>query len=74
MRQGLALAQTAPALDLDEALTRCAGGDEAALRAVYEAEAGRMLGVALRLGQNASRALDEMRKSVEIDGRNADSR
>lgn len=49
MRQGLALAQTAPALDLDQALIRCAAGDEAALRTVYEAEAGRMLGVALRL-------------------------
>ncbi len=34
---------------LDEALRRCAAGDRAALRAIYDAEAPRMLGVALRL-------------------------
>ncbi len=34
---------------LDEALRRCAAGDRAALRAIYDLEAPRMLGVALRL-------------------------
>jgi RNA polymerase sigma factor (sigma-70 family) len=34
---------------LDDALRRCAAGDRAALRAIYDAEAPRMLGVALRL-------------------------
>ena len=36
-------------LDLDDDLRRCAGGDRAALRRIYEAEAPRMLGVALRI-------------------------
>ncbi|MCC7275570.1 MAG: sigma-70 family RNA polymerase sigma factor [Alphaproteobacteria bacterium] len=35
--------------DLAAALRRCAGGDRAALQAIYDAEAPRMLGVALRL-------------------------
>jgi RNA polymerase sigma factor (sigma-70 family) len=35
--------------DLESALRRCAAGDRAALRAIYELEAGRMMGVALRL-------------------------
>ncbi len=34
---------------LDEALRGCAAGDRAALRAIYDLEAPRMLGVALRL-------------------------
>src|SRR5215204_6211289 len=40
---------TADGVDLDDALRRCASGDRAALRAIYDAEAPRMLGVALRL-------------------------
>ena len=44
------LTKQAPgSIDLDDALRRCAGGDEAALRAIYDAEAPRMLGVALRI-------------------------
>lgn len=35
--------------NLDAALSRCATGDRAALRAIYEAEAARMLGVAQRI-------------------------
>src|SRR5215217_8600123 len=35
--------------NLDEALRRCAAGDRAALRSIYDAEAPRMLGVAMRL-------------------------
>ena len=37
------------ALSVDEALARAAGGDRAALRALYDGEAPRMLGVALRI-------------------------
>jgi RNA polymerase sigma factor (sigma-70 family) len=36
-------------LDLAAALRRCAAGDGASLRAIYDAEAPRMVGVALRL-------------------------
>jgi RNA polymerase sigma-70 factor (ECF subfamily) len=36
-------------VDLAEALRRCAAGDQAALRGIYEAEAARMVGVALRI-------------------------
>lgn len=36
-------------IDLSAALRDCAAGDGAALRAIYDAEAPRMLGVALRL-------------------------
>jgi RNA polymerase sigma-70 factor (ECF subfamily) len=39
----------APALDINDALGRCASGDRSALRAIYDAEAPRMLGVAMRL-------------------------
>ncbi len=38
-----------PSFDLAAALRRCAAGDEASLRAIYDAEAPRMLGVAIRL-------------------------
>lgn len=34
---------------LAAALARCAGGDRAALRVIYDAEAGRMIGVAMRI-------------------------
>jgi RNA polymerase sigma-70 factor (ECF subfamily) len=43
------LRQRATGLDLDDALRRCATGDRAALRAIYDAEAPRMVGVALRI-------------------------
>ncbi|HEX2556506.1 MAG TPA: sigma-70 family RNA polymerase sigma factor [Microvirga sp.] len=42
--------------DLDEALRGCAAGEQAALRAIYDAEAPRMLGVALRLLRRRSLA------------------
>jgi hypothetical protein len=38
-----------PSHDLAAALRRCAAGEEASLRAIYGAEAPRMLGVAIRL-------------------------
>ena len=40
---------TAPVLELDHALRACAAGDRAALQSIYDLEAARMLGVALRL-------------------------
>jgi RNA polymerase sigma factor (sigma-70 family) len=42
--------------DLDEALRRCARGERAALRAIYDAEAPRMLGVAARILRRQSLA------------------
>lgn len=36
-------------LDMDDALRRCAGGDGAALRAIYDREAPRMIGIAMRI-------------------------
>jgi RNA polymerase sigma-70 factor (ECF subfamily) len=36
-------------IDLNDALRRCSTGDRTALRAIYDSEAPRMLGVALRL-------------------------
>jgi RNA polymerase sigma-70 factor (ECF subfamily) len=41
---------------LDEALRRCAAGDKAALRTIYDLEAPRMLGVAIRLLRRRSLA------------------
>jgi len=38
-----------PALDLNDALVRCSRGERAALRTIYDSEAPRMLGVAMRL-------------------------
>ena len=42
--------------DLDDALRRCAEGDRKALRAIYDAEAPRMLGVAARILRRQSLA------------------
>jgi RNA polymerase sigma-70 factor (ECF subfamily) len=54
-----ALGESAPLpLDLAEALRRCAAGDRAALRAIYDAEASRMLGVAMQLLRRRSLAED----------------
>jgi len=51
------LAEASPARpDLNEALHRCAAQDRAALRAIYDTEAPRMLGVALRLLRRRSLA------------------
>lgn len=41
--------RASPALDLNRVLRRCAQGEQAALRTIYDSEAPRMLGVALRL-------------------------
>ena len=54
-----ALGEAAPLpLDLAEALRRCAAGDRSALRAIYDAEASRMLGVAMQLLRRRSLAED----------------
>jgi RNA polymerase sigma factor (sigma-70 family) len=37
------------AFDMDDALSRCAKGERSALRAIYDMEAPRMLGVAMRV-------------------------
>ena len=52
------LPPSAPAgrASLDDALRRCARGEESALRAIYDLEAPRMLGVALRLLRRRSLA------------------
>lgn len=42
-------ARTEAAKDLADALSRCARGDKAALRIIYEAEASTMLGIAMRI-------------------------
>jgi len=41
--------ETTRPLDLADALRRCAAGEQAALRAIYDAEAPRMIGVAMRI-------------------------
>ena len=52
-----ALGETAsPALDLNHALGRCAQGDRSALRVLYDSEAPRMVGVAMRLLRRRSLA------------------
>lgn len=44
--------------DHDEALRACAQGDKSALKALFEAEAGRLLGVALRILRHRDLAED----------------
>jgi RNA polymerase sigma factor (sigma-70 family) len=41
--------RAAVGVDIEDALRRCASGDRAALRTIYDAEAPRMVGVALRI-------------------------
>jgi RNA polymerase sigma-70 factor (ECF subfamily) len=45
----LPLSPTGERVGLEEALGRCAAGDKTALRAIYDLEAPRMLGVAIRV-------------------------
>jgi RNA polymerase sigma factor (sigma-70 family) len=47
---------SSPALNLNNALKHCAAGDRAALREIYDSEAPRMLGVAMRLLRRRSLA------------------
>jgi RNA polymerase sigma factor (sigma-70 family) len=49
-------AEPGEVIDLDDALRRCARGERAALRAIYDAEAPRMLGVSLRILRRRSLA------------------
>ncbi len=52
------LAPRTSGLDLDAALAACARGDRAALKAIYDAEAPRMVGVAMRLLKDRALAED----------------
>ena len=66
--------ESAPARpDLDDALRRCAAGDRAALRAIYDAEAPRMLGVAMRLLRRRSRAEEAVHDAFVQIWQRADS-
>lgn len=63
----------AAAVDLEGALARCAGGDRAALRIIYEAEAPAMLGVARRLLRRAALAEEAVQDAFVLIWRKADS-
>ncbi|MEM9009715.1 MAG: sigma-70 family RNA polymerase sigma factor [Pseudomonadota bacterium] len=62
--------------DYADQIARCAAGDEQALRAIMQAEGGRMLGVALRLLRRRDRAEDAVqdtlvtiwRRATQFDG------
>lgn len=60
MKPSLAFSKPAysAAFDYDAALTACASGDSRALKALYDVEAPRMLGVAMRLLKRQSLAED----------------
>lgn len=60
-------------LEIDAALARCAAGDEAALRLLYEAEAGRMLGVAMRLLRRRALAEEAVQDAFVLIWRKAAS-
>ena len=59
--------------DLDDALRRCAKGDRAALRRIYDLEAGRMLGVATRLLRRRSLAEEAVHDTFMQVWQRADS-
>lgn len=61
------------AVDLEGALVRCASGDRAALRMIYEAEAPIMLGVARRLLRRAALAEEAVQDAFVLIWRRADS-
>ena len=62
-----------PALDLDSALKRCASGDRAALRSIYDSEAPRMLGVAMRLLRRRPLAEEAVHDTFVMVWQKADS-
>lgn len=62
-----------PALDLNNALGRCAKGDRRALRAIYDSEAPRMLGVAMRLLRRRALAEEAVHDTFLQVWRKADS-
>lgn len=68
---GASQATAGTAATVEEALRRCAGGDRAALRALYEAEAPRMLGVALRMLRRRTLAEDAVQDAFVLVWRHA---
>ena len=62
-----------PASDLNRALGLCAGGDRSALRVVYDSEAPRMLGVAMRLLRRRALAEEAVHDTFLQIWRKADS-
>jgi RNA polymerase sigma factor (sigma-70 family) len=64
---------SSPALDLNHALGQCAQGDRGALRAVYDSEAPRMLGVAIRLLRRRALAEEAVHDTFLQVWRKADS-
>ncbi|WP_201860070.1 sigma-70 family RNA polymerase sigma factor [Microvirga soli] len=62
-----------PALDLNHALGQCARGDRAALRTIYDSEAPRMLGVAMRLLRRRALAEEAVHDTFLQVWRKADS-
>ena len=62
-----------PASDLNRALSLCAGGDRSALRVVYDSEAPRMLGVAMRLLRRRALAEEAVHDTFLQIWRKADS-
>lgn len=62
-----------PASDLNDALGRCARGDRLALRAIYDSEAPRMLGVAIRLLRRRALAEEAVHDTFLQVWRKADS-
>ncbi len=64
---------TSPALNLNHALGQCARGDRAALRTIYDSEAPRMLGVAMRLLRRRALAEEAVHDTFLQVWRKADS-
>jgi RNA polymerase sigma factor (sigma-70 family) len=62
-----------PGPDLNDALGQCARGDRAALRAIYDNEAPRMLGVAMRLLRRRALAEEAVHDTFLQVWRKADS-
>ncbi len=62
-----------PAFDLNHALRKCAQGDRLALRAIYDSEAPRMIGVAMRLLRRRALAEEAVHDTFLQVWRKADS-
>jgi len=59
------------AVDLEQALVRCASGDKTALNGIYAAEGARMLGVAMRILKRRPLAEDAVQDAFVLIWRNA---
>ncbi len=68
-----ALDQDEVAFDVNDVLRRCAGGDRVALRALYDREAARMLGIAMRLLRRRALAEEAVQDAFVQIWRRADS-